>query len=295
MIEAYAFLAVFAAQLLIMSVLFPAWLITRIRRKSGGVAAERYAQLHSGIDFGRSVERFAFRFRAVNWLIAVVGLALFVWFYNYTQRPDWDDGPIEGLLGAYFLLQALPLLVLAWFQVRLKKKLLEHTTPDAKRKASLQRRGLFDFISPFTVVLAGLSYLVYVAFVIHIAQNPFPGFAGIAVNVGAFTLLYGLQGFIVYRLLYGKKVNRLETDADAVRTIGFGIRACVWVCIASVVNQSINFTLVLQDLQRWEPVAQSAFMVLCATLCMFVLPGPPLEVDAEGHGPRERPVRPQMR
>jgi hypothetical protein len=183
--------------------------------------------------------------------------------------------------------------VLAVFQLRMKKKLLEQTAPDPKRKASLQRRGLFDFVSPFTILLAGVCYVLFTAYVVYIAQDPFPGFAGIAVNIGAFTLLYALQGFAVYRMLYGRKINRLETDAEGLRSIGFGIRACVWVCIAGVIHQAVNFTLVLQDMQRWEPVAECAFLVLCAVLCMFVLPARST-AGTEDPGAGERLVDPRL-
>jgi len=137
MIEAYAFLAMFAVQLVLMSVLLPAWIVERVRRKAPGVVAERYAQLNPRLDYVRAVERFAFRYRVANWLVLVAGLVLFGWFFNYTQRPDWDDGPIEALLGVCFFLQALPLLVMAWFQLRLKQKLLEQTAPEPRRKARM--------------------------------------------------------------------------------------------------------------------------------------------------------------
>ena len=52
----------------------------------------------------------------------------------------------------------------------------KRSLPEGKRKAILQRRGLFDFVSPFIVFLAVLSYFLFAAFVIYIRQHPFPGF-----------------------------------------------------------------------------------------------------------------------
>jgi hypothetical protein len=288
MIEAYAFLATFVVQLVIMSVALPAWLIRRVTRRPPGLVAERYAQLEPGFDYGRAVERFAARFRAANLAIVVVGLVLFGWFYQYTQRSDWDDGPVEALVGVYFALQSLPIVLLALAQARLKLKLLSRTTPDSKRKATLQRRGLFDFVSPVAVFAAALAYVLYAAYLLYIGQHPFPGFAGIGTNLALVSLLYAMNGFMVYRTLYGRKLNGLETGASAVQAMGTSIRACVCACIAVVVHMSINFTLVLQDMQRWEPVAASAFMVFSGLLCLFVLPAPTRSPDAEGPGPGER-------
>jgi hypothetical protein len=39
---------------------------------------------------------------------------------------------------------------------------------EGKRQAILQRRGLFDFVSPFIVFLAALGYFLFIAFVICI-------------------------------------------------------------------------------------------------------------------------------
>lgn len=286
MIEAYSFLAVFTVQILAMSVLLPAWFIRHLRRKSPGIPAERIAQLSPGVDPVMMLERRVSRFRAVNTVIAVLGVLLMGWFFRYTQRADWDDGPVEALVGAYFMLQALPLCLIAWLQLRFKKRLLEHSQPDAKRTATLRRRGLLDFVSPFSLLLAGACYLGFVAFVLYIQRQPFPGFAGAGVNIGMITFLYAMEGFCVYRLMYGRKINRLETDADSVRMIGVGVQACIYVCIVSVAFLAINFTLVLRDMQRWEPFAQSVSLVITALLAIMALTAPTRDREARGFGPR---------
>lgn len=57
----------------------------------------------------------------------------------------------------------------------------------------LQRRGLFDFVSPFIVFLMVLCYFLFIALVIYI-----PGFAGYPI-IAVISLLYGLAAFGVYR------------------------------------------------------------------------------------------------
>jgi hypothetical protein len=57
--------------------------------------------------------------------------------------------------------------------------------------------------------------------------------------------------------------------------MGVGVRACVYICIASVVNLSINLTLARLDIQRWEPFAQSSFFVLTALLAFMAITAPP--------------------
>lgn|GEM_PF-2091100 len=107
---------------------------------------------------------------------------------------------------------------------------------------SLQRGGLFDFVSPFSVFLAVSGYLLFAAFVIHIQHHPFLGFAGL-INLGAITLVYALNAFVVYTMLYGRNRNPFETHAGRPRTIGLTVKSSVCSCIVIVVYLSLNFSL----------------------------------------------------
>jgi hypothetical protein len=89
--------------------------------------------------------------------------------------------------------QFVPLLFVAWTGVRYRHLL----KPEGKRTAVLQRRGLFDFISPFIVLLAGVSYFLFAAFVIHIEPRPpLTGSRGYLV-IGCVTLVYAANAFVL--------------------------------------------------------------------------------------------------
>jgi hypothetical protein len=280
-LEAYAFLAVFTVQILAISVLHPAWFSRYLRVRALSFSAERFAELYPGLDRSVSLRRFLALYRVLNLGIALLGASLLAWLFGYVRRPDWDDGPVEALVGAYFALQMVaPLSLVAWSGIRYSK-VLKHALAQGKRRALLERRGLFDFVSPFVVALAIASYFLFVAFVIHIQQDPFPGFAGY-VNIAVVTLLYAVNAFGVYTMLYGRRKSALETHAERVRAIGLGVKALVYSCIACAAFMSLDFTLVLLDLQRWEPFALSIFLVNCAFTCFMGLTAPP---EALGPGP----------
>jgi hypothetical protein len=286
MIEAYAFLAAFTVQILVMSVLQPAWLTRYARAQATTFPAERFAQQYPGIDFSLTLERYLTRYRVLNTGIAVLGVLLLGWLFSYMRRPNWDDGPVEALVVVYFMMQALPLGLFALIGLKYSM-VLKHSLLEGKRTAVLQRRGLFDFVSPFTVFLAVLSYFLFVAYVLYIEQNPFQGFHGY-ITIGAITLVYALNAFCVYKQLYGRKFNPFEPHAGRVRTIGLGVKACVYSCIAIVVFLSLNFTLVLLDLQRWEPFAQSVFFVITVLLSFMAYITSPRRPEADGFGPDGR-------
>jgi MFS family permease len=282
MLEAYAFIAAFTVQIMAMSVLLPAQFLALIRDQAGRHSIERFAQFYPGVDLTLARERFVSRYRATNAGIALLGFVVLGWLFTYLQGPDWDNGPVKALVGAYFGVQALPLLFITFLSVRFRRKVLKHSAPEGKRKATLQRRGLFDFVSPFAVFLAVFLYFLFAAFVLYLQQHPFPGFAGSLINLGVVTLVFALEAFCIYTMLYGKKINELETNADSVHMIGLGVKCCVYVCILMIVFISLNFALVLLDQQRWEPFAMSVFLTICALLSVKTYTAPPREAEADG-------------
>jgi MFS family permease len=283
MIEAYAFLAMFIVQILVTSVLLPAWFIRYVRTLTSNFPAERLAQLYPGVDLGDARERSLTQYRALTAGIAVLGLLLLGWLFSYMRRPSWDAVNVNVLITVHFLAAyLLPLLLVAWVGVRFHKK-HKRSLPEAKRTASLRRRGLFDFVSPFVVFLAVLSYFLFAAFVIYLQQQALPGFAGL-ITLGAITLVYALNAFVVYMTLYGKKRNPFETQTGRLHTIGLTVKSSVYSCIVIVVYLSLNFALLLLDLRRWEPFSLSTFFVICALVASMGFAAPLRKPEADGMG-----------
>jgi len=282
MIETYGFLEVFTAQVLAMSVLYPARFSRYVREQANSLPAERLAQLFPGVDLKLSTERFLTRYRAVNMGIAVLGLLLLVGLFNYMRRLDWKNESVIALSAAYFMMQMLPLMFVTWIGFRLNKK-HKRSLLEGKRKATLQRRGLFDFISPFIVFLAVSSYLLVVAFVLYFQRKPFPGFA----LIGVLTLTYASQIFLVYRTLYGKKANPFETHAGHLHNIGLAVRTIVYGCILCSAFFAFVFAVDLLDLKRWVPLAQSVCLLITTFLVLMSLrtPAREPEVDELGSSP----------
>ena len=265
MIEAYAFLAMFPVQILAMSVVYPAWFIRYSRRQAASIPAERLAQLYPGIDLALARESFLTRYRTLNAVIVVAGLVLFGWLFAYLRRPDWKDGPVQVLVAVYFIAQSLvPLAFLLWHGIRFDRA-HKHPSPERKRKATLEPRGLFDFVSPFVVFAAGSSYLLFAAFVVYLFQQQPPrGLLGLIMLI-SITLVYALNAFVVYAALYGKKPNPFAQPADRVHTIGLIVKSSIFSCIACVVFLSLT----LLDLQKWAPFALSAFFVITALISLM--------------------------
>jgi hypothetical protein len=253
MLEVYSFAAMFAAQILVLSILHPARLTRRIRAQMARCPADSFPYPNNTDDISGKLVFYS----RLNTSIALLGLILLGALFYYMQQPGWDDGPVETMVSLYFVLQIFPFCLYSWSVAHFNKQ-LRNALQTEKRKATLQRRGLFDFVSPFIVFLTLLCYPLFAALVIYIQQNPFPGFAGVFVNIVIITALYALTAFCVYWSLYGRKSNPLQIEVT--------VKILIYSCLAAVVFLSLNFTMVMLDLQRFEPLAQSLYFVICAVL-----------------------------
>ena len=261
MIEVYAFLAMFAVQILAMSVLFPARLIKCSRESAMDVSAERLAQLYPGLDQDQANERFYTRIRVGSTGVAVIGLVALGWLYSYMRQPDWSLGTVIALNSVYFILQFLPLFLAAWFAYRLYKA-HEHSLSESKRTATLERRGLFDYVSPYIILLAVLAYALFAALVIAFQRESFPGFF----LLGVLTLVYAMQARDVYRALYGKKFGPLDTHTVRANRTVFAVKLSIYICIVNAVFFAFAFLIDLLDQKKWVPFAMSVLFVTVTLL-----------------------------
>jgi len=216
----------------------------------------------------------------VNIVIAVSGLALLGWLFTLLRQPDWT-GELKMPVVAYSMAQFAPLALLALYGVVRCFKLLVQPSQEAKRTAILQRRGLFDFVSPIFVFVAVLGYFLFAAFVVYI-QRLSPDFHGL-ITLGVITLIYALTAFILYITMYGKYRNPFETHVDRLQTMGTTVKGSVYSCIGIVVYLSIILSLGMLDLTRWVPFATSVFFVIC-TLLDSIGPAPLRKPEANELG-----------
>jgi hypothetical protein len=281
MIEVYLFLATFPVQILGMSVLYPILYARFIRTGLKNFPAERLAKMYPGVDVSQAHERFLALYRAANAIVAVLGLLLLGWLIRYMQRPNWNEGAVGGMVTAYFLLQCSPIIMNTWFAIRFNK-VHRRLLPEAKRKAVLQRRGLFDIVSPFTVLLAILAYLQFAAFMFYVARHPFPGFGGPFLNIGILSLAYIMLGGCVMYLLYGrKKIHPLQTHTDRMRIVSGVANYYAWILILTSISLSLNVAQKLVDLETWGPFAGNVFFLIITLLNLRTMT-PPHRPQANG-------------
>ena len=282
MIEINAFLAMLGVLILTISLMHMVVLTRFVRRKTASVPDEYFAQLNSTLDRTESMRQFILRYRLAHAAVALIGILLLCWLAGYMQQPDWDKRWVVFPVMGYFVLQWLPMIFTAVTGIK-HMKALRNYLMHAKRKASLKRRGLFDFVSPLPVFLAVGAYLLFFALTIRIAQDPKERL----LFIGAVTFDYALTIFTIYRLLYGKRSDPFETHAGRLYTIGVRTRSSIYSCIAVVFFTSFVVAVVHNELQRWMPFALAAFLTVVTIITFSVFNAPPRWLGADEIDTRE--------
>ncbi len=268
MLEMYGFIAAFIAQIVFFSVLGPLRVTGVLREEIRRFIADRAPQIDPAA--AAKVDRRLRLFAQLGLGTVVIGLALLAAMIRYMQRPDWTDGPLEAVVPFYFMLQVFPTL-LAVGTAGQFHEVLKRSLPQSKRKALLQPRGLFDFVSRISVALALAAYGLYIAFLLYIEQHPFPHFAGFLVNATMVTFVYAFVACGIYWTIHKLSSSPLQPREDRMRAVGLAVRVAVYTCILTVVNISLNMTLILLDEQRWEPAFGCLGLILLGVLGRMAL------------------------
>jgi hypothetical protein len=275
MIEVYLFHVMFALQILVLSVLYPRQLIQRINQGLARYPAGDFPQLYPEGEEAtlRELGQYQRGYWLLNQLIAGLGLLLLGLLFGYMRKAGWDDGPVVTAVGLYFILQLVPMLLFAWFTLR-GNSYLRNVMQGEKRKAVLQRRGLFDFVSPAVVFITLLCYPAFIVMVLYFRRDPIPEFKSYVFML-TISLVYVWNAFWIYRTLYGRRSNPLQSNEERLHEIGTGVKISVYSCLACVLFFMLKFALVLLDRQSVEPLALSCFFVSIALMCYQTLKMPP--------------------
>ncbi len=134
------------------------------------------------------------------------------------------------------------------------------------RRAELQSRRLFDFVSP---VLVGVATFVYVAFcglIVYVRQFDFPWFGGYLniVIITAANLFFA--GIIIWKLR-GKKTDPHQAYEDRLSQIGLVVNQLVMVSIAATAFAAITITLASLDLRYLQPPIGCLYFQILAVIC----------------------------
>ena len=258
------FYAVFLSQILLISFYFPRKMLKRISYVFATYPPSQYPRLYpEPIEYYEKAQR---NYRNLNVAVLLVGLSLLAVFFGDSRSGQWDMG---NFVFPYFMIQFFPVMLLeirSFKYYRLMRKADSRTT----RKAELQPRRLFDFISPTMIGLAVLVYFAFIALILYIRQFDFPWFGGYWNIVGVTAANIFFAAIVAWNM-YGKKRDPYQAYEDRKRQIELVVQQMVFMSIAATTFMALEVILASLDLRDLQPTVMSLYFQLIAVICLRTL------------------------
>jgi len=264
MSDSFLLYVVFASQIFVISYLLPFKLQQRALSILNDYPPEQYPKLYPiGIQaINKKITQLMLMSRGV----LVLGIALVV-HGLYTQNTEmlgWDS---QSVIMIYYMLQVIPLILLALFGERYFKK-MRRVNASKIRKAQLTPRHITHYASMTFIGLTAVVYLLFIGLVAYISEHPFDGFAGY-VNVLGVTMLNLFFGACIYMNVYGKKKDPHQSDEDRFKKTSRLVKLMLFCSMAATVHISINFLLSTFDLRHLNDVVASVYYQVLMLVMIF--------------------------
>ncbi len=249
------FYVVFLSQIFLISFYFPKKIQGRVKHVFKTYPPEEYPKLYP-----KPLEHYRKGlgiYRTLNQII--LGIGLIVMFSIAWWDFSRGGNIIQEIPFVYWMLQILPILIMeisgfAYF--KLMRKADQRTT----RKADLQPRRLFDFISPITIGLAVFSNIVCLLFFNSLEPFQFNFSNDTLIILLSLSLSNFLYIIIIFWNLYGKKLDPHQASKDRIHQIKVTIKSLVYMSIGAAIFLMITKGINVFDLDHWEPTLMSIFL-----------------------------------
>ena len=260
------FYLVFLSQILLISFYYPRKILNRMRHVFDTYPPSAYPKLYP-----KPVEYYELRrrnYRTMNSGILLVGLLILAGLVGYPGSTAWggrsDFFSYSSIAFLYFLVQCFPIMLLDLSSIKCFRLM---RSANSTRKAELQPRRLFDFVSPAIIGIAVSTYIAFCVFIIYIRKFEFEWFGGYA-NIFGATLMNLFFSLAMFWQIYGKKLDPHQAPDDRKRQITILVHICVFVSISATIFVAISVVLSALDMRNLQAVSQSLYFQLIGAISL---------------------------
>ena len=193
----------------------------------------------------------------------VILIAGFVILALLVANPH--DGDVHNAIATgYFFAQMFPIVLLDLGSLK-EFKLMRNANTRTTRKAELQPRRFFDFISPAIFAIAAITYIAFVLLMVYINQFGFPWFGGYTNVVIVTAMNIFFLGVMLWHM-YGKKLNPHQAYEDRVRQIRAVAKILTLTSIAATLFGALSISLSAFEVRHLLPIFMSMYFQLLAVI-----------------------------
>ncbi|MCG8607739.1 hypothetical protein MJD09_22490 [bacterium] len=233
-------------------------MLSRIQYVVEKYPPSKYPKLYpKPIEYYEKARRY---YKNINSFILLAGLLLLAMLVSESRSGEWDG----AIVNTYFMVQFFPMMLMEIWSFKYYK-LMRKTNSRTTRRAELQPRRLFDFISRTMMGMALLMYFAFVVFVLYIRQFDYPWFGGYGNIVGVTAMNLFFTAIIAWNL-YGKRRDPYQAYEDRVRQIELTVKSLVFISIVATIFLVIGITLSTFDLRHLNPIVTSLYLQLITVM-----------------------------
>jgi hypothetical protein len=275
--ETLLFCFVFLSQILMVSWLLPRQVIKRGRYVLANFPPSTHPKLYpqSPVDYERWLRNIA----RLDLAIVVAGLVVIAlllgslvagwdgWIFAASQKRHWDT----RIVTPFFLVQFVGLVGYINLSSRKFLQAMAKAPPPRVRTTELHRRRLVDFVSPTMLVVAALTNVVFIAFILYCwrFQSHWMTDFKAATNIGIIAVMLVAFSVTVAIALRAPKFDPYQAHQDRLEAMRLVVRQALTVAIAYPVLITIIVTINLFDSRLLEPVIASLFVQGCALALLW--------------------------
>lgn len=250
------FYFIFLSQIILISYYYPKQVLNRMNRVMTKYPPTEYPKLYP--ESTTAVAKGQRIFRIVNNVILVIGFILIFGYGLLSREYESTQKHAEGLPLFYGMLQFMPFMLVEFSGFK-QFKLMRNANIRTTRLASLQRRNLFDFVSPVIFGVAVLMFLGYVLFEFLMGQFESAADNDGIIRVVTLIICNFLFAVIICFNLHGKKLDPHQAHDDRIRQISFTIKSLIVTSIFVSVFFIVTVTLREFNLEYLEIYANGLY------------------------------------
>ena len=255
----YVFYLVFALQIVLLSYYYPKKISARMKQVVEKYPPSTHPKLYpeSAAQQQSANNKFIWASRVILGLGFILAAPLF-----YALQQNITSTAKMALVPLVFgLIQAIPYLMIEIISCR-HLKLMRQMNTKVTRQAELAPRQLFSFIEPYKVFSAIVLFLVCIGSIAYFEQ--FKLTADLLVLLVSMLLSNGLFVVLTLRLLYGKKLDPYQSNADRSKIITASVNSFVFTSVLISVYLALNRSVDVFGLQDIEIIFNSLYWQLVA-------------------------------
>jgi hypothetical protein len=272
--ETILFCFVFLSQVLLISWLYPRRVISNSRYVLQNFPPSTHPKLYPYPP--EYFERWHRNIARFNLVIVVAGL-LIIGLILGTLVGKWDGGIfassrkndwVEFIVVPFFLVQFVAGMVYMNSSSRKILQAMAKAPPPRVRTTELRRRRLVDFVSPTTLVVAALTNVAFIAFILYDYRRfelPMFKAVGVIASVAFVFLVFSVS---VGMAMGAPKPDPYQAHQDRSNMIRRVVKQALAFCIAYPVLLTVWLTIRIFDPDLLEPVIASLY---CQGIALVLL------------------------